>query len=180
MSNFKKKKFPKSIFAPTAAGCGGCGKPKPSDIVEPDAKPSGAGAGHNPKPRSSSSSSGDRNGGISLEDEDCTSSTTTTISGLLLSPPPTTTIGGSIIAVEKNSDDPYEDFRDSMLQMIIEKKIYSTAGLQELLNCFLHLNSPFHHEIIVKAFTEIWDEFMSHSHGISDNSGRKPPSAGEG
>ncbi|KAK6942555.1 Ovate protein family, C-terminal [Dillenia turbinata] len=66
-------------------------------------------------------------------------------------------VGGESVAVEKDSDDPYLDFRQSMLQMILEKEIYAKDDLRELLNCFLQLNPPYHHEIIVRAFTEIWD-----------------------
>lgn len=61
------------------------------------------------------------------------------------------------VAVEKESDDPYLDFRRSMLQMILEKEIYAEADLRELLNCFLALNSPYHHGVIIRAFTEIWN-----------------------
>ncbi|GER53059.1 ovate family protein [Striga asiatica] len=59
------------------------------------------------------------------------------------------------LAVVKDSDDPYLDFRRSMLQMIFAHEIYSTADLQQLLDCFLRLNSPRHHETIVRAFVEI-------------------------
>ncbi|KAK1276471.1 hypothetical protein QJS04_geneDACA011706 [Acorus gramineus] len=44
-----------------------------------------------------------------------------------------------------------------MLQMIVEKEIYSFEELRELLDCFLSLNSPYHHELIVTAFMEIWN-----------------------
>lgn len=70
-------------------------------------------------------------------------------------------VGGESLAVEKESDDPYLDFRQSMLQMILEQEIYSKDDLRELLNCFLQLNSPYHHGIIVRAFTEIWDGVYS-------------------
>lgn len=70
-------------------------------------------------------------------------------------------LGGESLAVEKDSDDPYLDFRQSMLQMILEKEIYSKDDLRELLNCFLQLNSPYHHGIIVRAFTEIWNGVFS-------------------
>lgn len=70
-------------------------------------------------------------------------------------------IDGESIAVEKDSDDPYLDFRQSMLQMILENEIYSKDDLRELLNCFLQLNSPYHHGIIVRAFTEIWNGVFS-------------------
>nr|GMD42904.1 transcription repressor OFP6-like [Ipomoea batatas] len=70
-------------------------------------------------------------------------------------------IGGESVAVEKDSDDPYLDFRHSMLQMILEKNIYSKDDLKELLNCFLQLNSPYYHGVIVRAFTEIWNGVFS-------------------
>ncbi|CAI9766399.1 unnamed protein product [Fraxinus pennsylvanica] len=70
-------------------------------------------------------------------------------------------IGSQSVAVEKDSDDPYLDFRQSMLQMILEKEIYSKNDLKELLNCFLQLNSPYYHGIIVRAFTEIWNGVYS-------------------
>lgn len=65
------------------------------------------------------------------------------------------------VAVEKDSDDPYLDFRRSMLQMILENEIYSKDDLRELLNCFLQLNAPYHHGVIVRAFTEIWNGVFS-------------------
>ncbi|KAK9062431.1 hypothetical protein SSX86_019617 [Deinandra increscens subsp. villosa] len=65
-------------------------------------------------------------------------------------------LGGNGLAVEKDSSDPYVDFRDSMVQMIMEREIYGKDDLQELLNCFLQLNSPYYHAIILGAFTEIW------------------------
>ncbi|KAD7478197.1 hypothetical protein R6Q59_007652 [Mikania micrantha] len=99
-----------------------------------------------------------------------TSSTTTTLSAYTLD---TTTpvrswravqgfgwVGGNSLAVEKDSSDPYVDFRDSMLLMIMEKEIYRKDDLQELLNCFLQLNSPSHHAINVGAFTEIWNNLL--------------------
>ncbi|KAK4441319.1 Transcription repressor OFP6 [Sesamum alatum] len=59
------------------------------------------------------------------------------------------------LAVVKDTDDPYRDFRHSMLQVIFEYEICSRNDLQQLLHCFLELNSPPHHEVIVKAFMEI-------------------------
>ncbi|KAI3407226.1 Transcription repressor (Ovate family protein), partial [Psidium guajava] len=61
------------------------------------------------------------------------------------------------VAVEKESHDPYLDFRHSMLQMILENQIDNKDDLRELLNCFLQLNSPYYHGVIVRAFTEIWN-----------------------
>lgn len=54
-----------------------------------------------------------------------------------------------------------------MLQMILEKDIYSKDELRELLTCFLQLNSPYYHEIIVKAFTEIWHCVFSVNPGVA-------------
>ncbi|KAG6433890.1 hypothetical protein SASPL_105509 [Salvia splendens] len=69
--------------------------------------------------------------------------------------------GGTSVAVEKESDDPYLDFRQSMLQMILEKDIYAKEELKHLLNCFLQLNSPYYHRTIVRAFTDIWNGLYS-------------------
>ncbi|KAF3636056.1 Transcription repressor OFP6 [Capsicum annuum] len=76
-------------------------------------------------------------------------------------------IGGESVAVEKDSDDPYLDFRQSMLQMILEKEIYNKDDLKELLNCFLQLNSPYYHGIIIRAFTEIWNGVFSLRPGVA-------------
>lgn len=59
------------------------------------------------------------------------------------------------LQVAINSDDPLQDFKKSMIQMIIEREIYSDEDLEELLNCFIKLNSPSHHYIIIQAFMEI-------------------------
>ncbi|KAK4366405.1 hypothetical protein RND71_014285 [Anisodus tanguticus] len=113
----------------TSNGTGwACGKPKLSDIIQPD-----------PKPKPISSSNSDH--------------TSTTLDSP--SPPhlPSKIVGS--VAVVKDSDDPFKDFRQSMLQMIMEKEIYTYDDLNELLNCFLTLNSPCHHEVIIQAFMEI-------------------------
>ncbi|KAL8201615.1 hypothetical protein R6Q57_010762 [Mikania cordata] len=98
-----------------------------------------------------------------------TSSTTTTLSAYTSDTTPVRSwravqgfgwVGGNSLAVEKDSSDPYVDFRDSMLLMIMEKEIYRKDDLQELLNCFLQLNSPCFHAIIVEAFTEIWNNLL--------------------
>ncbi|MQL75155.1 hypothetical protein Taro_007513 [Colocasia esculenta] len=60
-------------------------------------------------------------------------------------------------AVEKESSDPYEDFRSSMLEMIVEKQMFGAAELEHLLRCYLALNNPCHHPIIVEVFSEIWE-----------------------
>ncbi|XVF49193.1 hypothetical protein PTKIN_Ptkin03bG0248900 [Pterospermum kingtungense] len=64
-------------------------------------------------------------------------------------------------AVVKSSCDPYNDFRTSMVEMIVERQIFAAKDLEQLLQCFLSLNSHHHHRIIVKVFTEIWDTLFS-------------------
>ncbi|PUZ77053.1 hypothetical protein GQ55_1G340100 [Panicum hallii var. hallii] len=62
------------------------------------------------------------------------------------------------VAVVKQSDDPLADFRRSMLQMIVENGIVSGEDLREMLRRFLTLNAPHHHDAILRAFAEIWDD----------------------
>ncbi|KFK34498.1 hypothetical protein AALP_AA5G153400 [Arabis alpina] len=76
-------------------------------------------------------------------------------------PSSSTPLSTPAVAVEKDSDDPYLDFRQSMLQMILENQIYSKDDLRELLQCFLSLNSHYHHGVIVRAFSEIWQDVSS-------------------
>ncbi|CAH9068455.1 unnamed protein product [Cuscuta epithymum] len=83
-------------------------------------------------------------------------------------------VGGESVAVEKDSDDPYLDFRQSMLQMILQKNIYSKDDLKELLNCFLQLNSPYYHGVIVRAFTEIWNGVFSVTPPVAPHGGAAP------
>ncbi|KAK1391408.1 Transcription repressor [Heracleum sosnowskyi] len=59
-------------------------------------------------------------------------------------------------AVVKNSQNPFEDFKSSMMEMIMEKQMYEAKDLEQLLQCFLSLNSRHHHGAIIQAFSEIW------------------------
>ncbi|XXG81357.1 hypothetical protein AAC387_Pa09g2014 [Persea americana] len=61
------------------------------------------------------------------------------------------------VAVVKRSEDPYGDFKRSMVEMIVEKEMYGADELEQLLQCFLSLNSRAHHKVIVQAFSEIWN-----------------------
>ncbi|KAL5557259.1 hypothetical protein UlMin_039495 [Ulmus minor] len=60
-------------------------------------------------------------------------------------------------AVVKKSEDPYEDFKRSMMEMILEKQMFDDDDLEQLLHCFLSLNSRQYHGVIVQAFSEIWE-----------------------
>ncbi len=59
-------------------------------------------------------------------------------------------------AVVKSSFDPERDFRDSMVEMIVENNIRASKDLEDLLACYLSLNSNEYHDLIVKAFEQIW------------------------
>nr|GMD48930.1 transcription repressor OFP8-like [Ipomoea batatas] len=57
---------------------------------------------------------------------------------------------GGWSAIEKSTSDPYGEFRKSMMEMIVEKQIFRAEDLNSLLHCFLSLNSPFFHQVIVE------------------------------
>lgn len=65
------------------------------------------------------------------------------------------------VAVVKQSEDPLSDFRRSMVNMIVENGIVTGDELRELLRRFLALNAPRHHDAILRAFAEIWDEVFA-------------------
>ncbi|KAH0923172.1 hypothetical protein HID58_023190 [Brassica napus] len=73
------------------------------------------------------------------------------------------------VAVVKRSEDPYEDFKGSMMEMIVEKNMSEMAELEQLLSCFLTLNAKRHHRAIVRAFSEVWVALFS---GGNDGSRR--------
>lgn len=60
----------------------------------------------------------------------------------------------SIALAIKDSMDPYTDFRESMLEMMAGRETWPRRELQELLDCFLRLNQPVHHSLIVHAFAD--------------------------
>ncbi|XP_051120735.1 transcription repressor OFP8-like [Andrographis paniculata] len=140
MSSSKRLNF-RRIF--TANGSCGCSR-KATDIVEPKSKSKNS---TDQKNRNGNARSGDRStsaGVVSSEDLDRSVKCLETVARIRNSLP-----------VVKVSDDPYSDFRRSMLQMILENEIYTEDDLQHLLRSFLELNSPHHHEVIFKAFMEI-------------------------
>lgn len=74
----------------------------------------------------------------------------------LRSPP----LGGSY-AMVKSSDDPRSDFLDSMAEMIDQNGIRDPSDLEDLLACYLSLNSVECHGIIIDAFEQIWTSLAS-------------------
>ncbi|RWR80464.1 transcription repressor OFP1 [Cinnamomum micranthum f. kanehirae] len=59
-------------------------------------------------------------------------------------------------AIVKSSFDPQRDFRESMVEMIVENNIRASKDLEDLLACYLSLNSNEYHDVIVKVFEQIW------------------------
>ncbi|XP_010921121.1 transcription repressor OFP2-like [Elaeis guineensis] len=60
------------------------------------------------------------------------------------------------IVVVKSSLDPRWDFRESMVEMIIENNLRTSKDLEELLACYLSLNSKEYHDVIIEVFEQIW------------------------
>ncbi|XP_074308010.1 uncharacterized protein LOC141642913 [Silene latifolia] len=66
-------------------------------------------------------------------------------------------------AVVKRSQDPQQDFKDSMFEMILAKRITRPEELEELLACYLTLNADEYHDLIVKVFKQVWCELEQSS-----------------
>ncbi|KAL8516435.1 hypothetical protein ACS0TY_014915 [Phlomoides rotata] len=60
------------------------------------------------------------------------------------------------LAVVKASFDPEKDFKDSMMEMIVENNIRESKDLEDLLASYLSLNHNQYHHHIIKAFEQIW------------------------
>ncbi|CAL4900046.1 unnamed protein product [Urochloa decumbens] len=61
-------------------------------------------------------------------------------------------------AVVKASMDPPRDFRESMVEMIAENNVHTPEDMEELLECYLSLNSREYHGVIMEVFRGIWLE----------------------
>ncbi|KAG8093621.1 hypothetical protein GUJ93_ZPchr0012g21366 [Zizania palustris] len=59
------------------------------------------------------------------------------------------------VAVEKDSSDPRADFRESMVQMVVEMGLCGWDDLRCMLRRLLALNAPRHHAAILTAFAEV-------------------------
>ncbi|KAF3565019.1 hypothetical protein DY000_02017783 [Brassica cretica] len=59
-------------------------------------------------------------------------------------------------AIVLTSVDPEKDFRESMVEMIVENKMKEQKDLEDLLACYLSLNSSEYHDTIIKAFEKTW------------------------
>ncbi|KAJ6749985.1 hypothetical protein OIU85_000595 [Salix viminalis] len=191
MSSNKKKLLFNSVSV--SLGCSSCKKPKLSNVFQPKPKLQTPAYRKHRKDlcESSSSTSSTKMTTNQSRDEHEYHDTPSTFSPSMDTPPyfssdtdnsrvcPATVrgfgrVGAESVAVEKDSDDPYLDFRQSMLQMVLEKQIYSKDDLRQLLDCFLQLNSPYYHGIIVRAFTEIWNGVFSARSTTTAGSEKQP------
>ncbi|OMO64800.1 hypothetical protein COLO4_31838 [Corchorus olitorius] len=60
-----------------------------------------------------------------------------------------------MVAMEKCSYDPREDFRQSMVEMIMANRIQEPKDLRSLLNYYVSMNSEEYHGIILEVFHEV-------------------------
>ncbi|KAK3119791.1 hypothetical protein QOZ80_9AG0675230 [Eleusine coracana subsp. coracana] len=65
------------------------------------------------------------------------------------------------VAVEKESCDPRADFRESMVQMVVEMGLCDWDGLRCMLRRLLALNAPRHHAAILTAFAEVCAQIIA-------------------
>ena len=73
---------------------------------------------------------------------------------------PSSVVKERVAVVVESSYDPYNDFRESMIEMIVDQDIQETGDLEELLQCYLSLNEAEYHNVIVDVFTDVWHELF--------------------
>ncbi|CAL9081382.1 unnamed protein product [Musa textilis] len=64
-------------------------------------------------------------------------------------------VSGSLVII-KSSSNPRRDFTRSMVEMIVENNLHELKDLEELLACYLSLNSEEYHEDIITVFEHVW------------------------
>lgn len=67
-----------------------------------------------------------------------------------------------MLAMEKSSYDPREDFRESIVEMITANKIYEPKDLRRLLNCYVSMNSEEYRGTILEVFHEVCTDLFSY------------------
>lgn len=60
-----------------------------------------------------------------------------------------------MVAMEKSSFDPREDFRESIVEMIMANRIHEPKDLRSLLNYYLSMNSEEYRGIILEVFHQV-------------------------
>ncbi|MED6187693.1 hypothetical protein PIB30_078851 [Stylosanthes scabra] len=71
-------------------------------------------------------------------------------------------------AIVKSSLNPQRDFRESMVEMIVENNIRSSKELEDLLACYLTLNSDEYHGLIINVFKQIWFDLTDNNSNNSN------------
>ncbi|KAH7437395.1 hypothetical protein KP509_05G069100 [Ceratopteris richardii] len=67
---------------------------------------------------------------------------------------------GDSVALVKISESPYEDFRQSIYEMIMDNDVEGLINVEDLLHCYLALNPPELHVLIRDAFTDVWSSIL--------------------
>ncbi|GJN28268.1 hypothetical protein PR202_gb16373 [Eleusine coracana subsp. coracana] len=78
------------------------------------------------------------------------------------------------VAVEKESCDPRADFRESMVQMVVEMGLCDWDGLRCMLRRLLALNAPRHHAAILTAFAEVCAQIIAAPAAAASSPSPKP------
>ncbi|KAJ1427162.1 Ovate protein family, C-terminal [Sesbania bispinosa] len=60
-----------------------------------------------------------------------------------------------MVAMEKCSYDPREDFKESMMEMITANRLQEAKDLRNLLNYYISMNSNKYHSLILEVFHEV-------------------------
>ncbi|MCL7027663.1 hypothetical protein MKW94_001288 [Papaver nudicaule] len=60
-----------------------------------------------------------------------------------------------MVALDKYSYDPREDFRESMVEVIMMNQIEEARDLRKLLNCYISMNSAEYRSMILQVFHEV-------------------------
>ncbi|XP_051133601.1 probable transcription repressor OFP9 [Andrographis paniculata] len=67
-----------------------------------------------------------------------------------------------MVAMEKSTYDAREDFRESMMQMIVANRIYEVRDLRRLLNYYVTMNGEEFLGIILEAFYDVCTDLFLH------------------
>lgn len=67
---------------------------------------------------------------------------------------------GGAVAMVKSSYDPHHDFKESMVEMVVAKRLRDPRQLQQLLQCYLSLNPEEYHTTIIKVFHELCSDLF--------------------
>lgn len=66
-----------------------------------------------------------------------------------------------LVAVDRRTSDPREEFRRSIAEVITAKRMAEPAELRALLNCYVSVNAREHRAAILEAFHEVCSGLFS-------------------